>query len=58
MIRVLFLFVVLFIVFFAVIQGSRYLTGKQALALTKIAGLSIICASLAIVVMFGLVVLF
>jgi hypothetical protein len=58
MVRVLFLFVVLFIAFFAVIQGSRYLTGKQALALTKIAGLSIICSSLAIAVMFGLVILF
>lgn len=58
MVRVLFLFVVLFIVFFALIQGSRYLTGKQALALTKIAGLSIICSSLALLVMFGLVVLF
>jgi len=58
MVRVLFLFVVLFILFFALIQGARYLTGKQALALTKIAGLSIICTSLALLVMFGLVILF
>lgn len=58
MIRVLFLFVVLFFVFWLIIQGSRYMTGKQALALTKIAGYSIICASLALLVMFGLVLLF
>ena len=58
MVRVLFLFVILFMLFFALIQGSRYMTGKQALALTKIAGLSIICSSLALLVMFGLVVLF
>lgn len=58
MIRVLFLFAVLFVVFWAVIQGSRHLTGKQALGLTKTAGLSIICACLALMAMFGLVVLF
>ncbi len=58
MIRVFALFVILVILFWAVIQGARHMTGKQALALTKIAGYSIICSSLAIVVMFGLVILF
>lgn len=58
MIRVIFLFVVLFAVIWGAIQGFRYMTGKQALALTKIAGYSIISASLALIVMFGLVILF
>ncbi len=58
MIRVFFLFVVLFAVFFGLIKGSQYLTGKQALALTKIAGYSILASSLALAVMFGLVILF
>ena len=58
MIRVLFLFVVLFILFFALIKGARYLTGKQALTLTKITGLAILSSSLALLVMFGLVILF
>jgi hypothetical protein len=58
MIRVIFLFVVLFSVFWGAIQGFRYITGKQALALTKIAGYSIICSSLALLVMFGLVIIF
>ena len=58
MVRVLFIFVVLFVLFFALIYGSRYLTGKQALALTKITGLAILSSSLALLVMFGLVILF
>jgi len=58
MIRVLFLFVVLFAIFWGAIQGVRYMTGKHALALTKIAGYSIICTSLALLVMFGLVIVF
>ena len=58
MIRVLFLFLILALFFGAVIQGARYLNGKQALALTKITGLAILSSSLALVVMFGLVVLF
>ena len=58
MIRVLFLFLILAVMFAAVIQGSRYLTGKQALALTKITGLAILSSSLALLVMFGLVILF
>lgn len=58
MIRVLFLFMILFFVFWTIIQGARYVTGKQLLALTKIAGYSIISASLAMIVMFVLVVLF
>jgi hypothetical protein len=58
MIRVIFLFVLLFAVFWGAIQGFQYMTGKKALALTKIAGYSIISASLALIVMFGLVILF
>lgn len=58
MIRVILLFLVLAVVFGAVIQGSRYLNGKQALALTKITGLAILASSLALLVMFGLVILF
>ena len=58
MIRVLLLFLFLSFLFSAVIQGARYLSGKEALALTKITGLAILSSSLALVVMFGLVILF
>ena len=58
MIRVIFLFLVLFIVFWLLIAGARKLSGKEALALTKIAGFSILASSLALAVMFSLVVLF
>lgn len=58
MIRVILLFLVLAVVFGAVIQGARYLNGKKALALTKITGLAILSSSLALLVMFGLVILF
>lgn len=58
MIRVFILFLFLFGLFWVAIQGARYMTGKQALALTKIAGYSILASSLALVVMFGLVILF
>jgi hypothetical protein len=57
-IRVFVLFLVLSLMFAAVIAGTRYLTGKQLLNLTKIAGYSIICSLLALLTMFGLVVLF
>ena len=58
MMRVVLLFLVLAVLFGAVIQGFRYLNGKQALALTKITGLAILSSSLALAVMFGLVILF
>lgn len=58
MMRVVLLFLVLAVLFGAVIQGVRYLNGKQALALTKITGLAILSSSLALAVMFGLVILF
>ena len=58
MMRVVLLFLVLAVLFGAVIQGVRYLNGKQALALTKITGLAILSSSLALLVMFGLVILF
>ena len=58
MIRVIFLFLVLFAFFWILIAGARKLSGKEALALTKIAGLSILVSSLVLVIMFGLVILF
>ena len=58
MMRVVLLFLVLAVLFGAVIQCFRYLNGKQALALTKITGLAILSSSLALLVMFGLVILF
>jgi hypothetical protein len=58
MIRVLFLFVALSFLAYLGIKFAERVTGKQLLQLTKIAGYSIICSSLAMLVMFGLVVLF
>jgi hypothetical protein len=58
MIRVVLLFLVLSIFASLVIVGFQKMTGKQALALTKVIGLAIISASIGIVLMFGLVILF
>ena len=58
MIRVIGLFLVLFAVFFGLIQVVQKMTGKQALALTKLTFISIICSALALAVMFVLVALF
>lgn len=58
MIRVIFLFVVLSLLAYLGIKLAEQTTGKQFFQLTKIAGYVIICSSLALLVMFGLVVLF
>jgi hypothetical protein len=58
MIRVVFAFVVLFVLFFAGIKLAQKMTGKEALALTKIVGYSILCSVLTISVLVGLVILF
>lgn len=58
MIRVVLLFLILSIVAAGIIVAVQKITGKQALALTKVAGLAIISASVAIALMFGLVILF
>jgi len=57
-IRVILLFVLLTVVFGALIQGVRYVTKKQVFNLTKILGISILSALLALAVMFGIVLLF
>ena len=58
MIKVLFAFVLLFAVFYTGITLARKMTGKDALALTKIVGYSIICAVLTVAVLISIVVLF
>ena len=58
MIRVVFAFVVLFVLFFMAIKFAQSMTGKQALELTKIAGYSIICTVLTLAVLISIVVLF
>jgi len=58
MIKVLLAFVVIFILFFMGIQFARNMTGKQALALTKIVGYSILCSLLTIAVLISIVVIF
>ena len=58
MIKVLLFFVLIFVLFFLGIKSVRNLTGKDALALTKIVGYSIICAVLTVSVLISIVVLF
>jgi hypothetical protein len=58
MIKVLLFFVLIFGLFFLGIKTVRNLTGKEALALTKIAGYSILCAVLTFVVLISIVVIF
>lgn len=58
MIRVILLFLVLSLVSAGIIVAVQKMTGKQALALTKVAGLAIISASVAIALMFMLVIVF
>jgi len=57
MIRVLFLFAVLAVVCYFGILAVQKITGKQFFKLTKILGYVIISSALAIMLMFGLVVL-
>jgi hypothetical protein len=58
MIKVLLFFVLIFVLFFFGIKTVRNLTGKDALALTKIVGYSIICAVLTVSVLISIVVIF
>lgn len=58
MIRVMFLFLLLAVICYAGILAAEKVTGKQFLKLTKIAGYVIISSMLAILLMFGLVILF
>jgi hypothetical protein len=58
MIKVLLFFVLIFALFFLGIKTIRNLTGKEALALTKIVGYSIICAILTVAVLISIVVIF
>jgi len=58
MIRVLFLFVILTALVWGGILAVQKMTGKQALNLTKAAVYAIISSSVAMILMFGLVILF
>jgi hypothetical protein len=58
MIRVVFAFVVLFVLFFAGITLVRNMTGKEVLALTKMLGYSILCSLLTLAVLISIVVIF
>jgi hypothetical protein len=58
MIKVLLFFVLIFALFFLGIKTIRNITGKEALALTKIVGYSIICAVLTVSVLISIVVVF
>lgn len=58
MIRVIFLFIVLALLVWLGILGVQKMSGKQALDLTKAAVYAIISSSVAILIMFGLVILF
>ncbi len=58
MIRVIFLFLILTALTWIGILGVQKMSGKQALDLTKAAVYTIISASVAMLLMFGLVILF
>ncbi len=58
MIRILFLFVILFILIYLGILGVQKLTGKQAIKLMQIAFYAIISSALAMVLMLMLVYFF
>lgn len=58
MVRVVFLFLVLAVLCYLGIKATEKMTGKQLVLLTKIAGYVIISSALAMVLMFGLVILF
>lgn len=58
MIKMLLVFVLLFVGFYMGIQAVRTLKGKEALALTKIVGYSILCSLLTIAVLISIVVVF
>jgi hypothetical protein len=58
MIRVVFLFLVLSVLVYLGMIAVQKMSGKQALNLTKIAVQAIISSTVAILLMFGLVILF
>ena len=58
MIRALLAFAVLFCFFYYGIIGIRAVTKKQAWALTKLLTISILCATLSVVVLTTFVILF
>ncbi len=58
MIRVILLFLVLTALVWGGILGVQKLSGKQALSLTKAAVYATISSSVAVALMFGLVILF
>lgn len=58
MFKVILAFIVVFVLFFLGIKTIRNITGKEALALTKILGYSILCTLLTIAVLISIVVIF
>lgn len=58
MFKVVLAFVLIFVLFFLGIKTIRNITGKEALALTKILGYSILCSLLTIAVLISIVVIF
>lgn len=58
MIRVVFLFLFLAVLVWLGLTAVQKMTGKQALTLTKNAVYAIICSSVAMILMFGIVILF
>jgi len=58
MIKIILAFLFVFFVFYFGIQGVRSMTGRDQLALTKLLVYSILCASMAIVLLITIVVLF
>ena len=58
MIRVIILFLVLSVLCYLGIKAAEKMTGQQLIKLTKIAGYVIISSSLAIVLMFLMVIFF
>lgn len=58
MIRLILVFVLLFLAFYGGIATAIKMSGKQKWAFTKIALYSFICASLAVAVMTAIVIMF
>jgi hypothetical protein len=58
MIKIGLVFIFIFTLFFVGIQVAQKMTGKEALALTKAVGYSIVCTVLAVSVLISVVILF
>jgi hypothetical protein len=58
MIRVILLFLILAVLIFFGIRGVQKMTGAQALFLTKAGMYAIISATLAMLLLFGIIILF